>query len=146
MKTLLYSIILVATTLMSCGSHEDTTDKPQDKIVENAVSGKENLIDVKGNLYTEYYPGKKQIKFQGPQDEAGKRHGLWKFFNEKGMEISTTMYSHGLKHGHSVVKYDNGAIFYVGEYDNDQQVGIWKTYDKNGALSSEKDFGSLVNE
>lgn len=146
MRTLFYSLCLGSLILLSCDSSESEKENQDEIEVIDQSTDKEDLVDVKGNIYTEYYPGKKQIKFQGPQDDDKKRHGLWKFFNEKGKEISTTMYSHGLKHGHSVVKYDNGAIFYVGEYSNDEQIGIWKTYNENGTLNSEKDFGQAVNE
>lgn len=146
MKTLFYSLLLGSLILLSCDSSKNEKETQDETAAVEEKIEKEELIEVKGNMYTEYYPGKKQIKFQGPQDDDKKRHGLWKFFNENGIEISSTMYSHGLKHGHSVVKYDNGAIFYVGEYSNDVQIGIWKTYDKNGNLNSEKDFGPAVSE
>ncbi len=135
------ALIGMCALLAGCKAQE-----PEEKITEDTTENpgpvdKKDLIVIEKNVYTEYYPGKKQIKFQGPQDEQGKRHGQWFFYNEKGTNISTTMYEHGLKHGHSVVKYENGAIFYVGEYQNDVQVGIWKTYKPTGELDTEKDYG-----
>lgn len=138
-----YLIILGACLLMAACNEplEKETDKETEEIVPE-----ENLIDINGNLYTEYYPGRKKVRFQGTQDEEGQRHGKWNFYNEKGSEISMTMYDHGLKHGHSIVKYDNGGIFYMGEYHKDKQVGIWKTYKPDGTLDSEKDYGPAPQE
>lgn len=128
--------------LLAACSTEEPKDTEKETTEETGPVDKKDLIVIEGDLYTEYYPGKKQIKFQGTQDDDGQRHGKWSFYNEKGLEISMTMYEHGKKHGHSIVKYENGAVFYVGEYYNDVQTGIWKTYKPNGELDSEKDFGN----
>lgn len=136
------AFVMLTTFLVACSPSEEQV-KSENKIeTETSVeTDKKDLIDIKANTYTEYYPGRKQIKFQGTQDDSGLRHGKWSFFNENGIEISTTMYAHGKKHGHSVVKFENGAVFYVGEYNQDEQVGIWKTYNPDGSLNSEKNFG-----
>ena len=102
---------------------------------------KESLVDIHDGIFTEYYPGKKQKKFQGEQDENGQRQGKWTFYGPEGLELSTTHYEHGIRHGHSIVKYPNGAIHYYGEYNMDQQIGIWKSYDMQGNLTEEKDYG-----
>jgi antitoxin component YwqK of YwqJK toxin-antitoxin module len=138
-----YLFIIGACMVLAACS--DPIEEPVDDNTEE-IAPAENLIEINGNQYTEYYPGRKKIKFQGTQDEEGKRHGQWSFYNEKGIEISMTMYEHGLKHGHSIVKYENGAIFYMGEYHKDQQVGVWKTYASNGKLETEKDFGPAPEE
>jgi len=122
--------------LISC---EEETQK---KIDTTPKVEEEQLVEVKDGMYREYYPGKKQLKFEGMQDENKQRHGKWSFFNEKGVEITVSYYEHGKKHGHSIVKYPNGAVYYYGEYDNDKMVGIWKTYDEKGKLIEEKDYGS----
>ena len=106
-----------------------------------APEKEENLVEMKNGMYTEWYPGKKQIKFKGPQDENKKRHGIWKFYSEKGNELSYTVYEHGLKSGYTIVKYPNGVIHYTGEYRNDKAVGVWKIYDPNGKLKSEVNKG-----
>ena len=92
------------------------------------------------NIFTEYYPGKKAIKFRGEQDEEGRRNGVWLYYSENGEELSMTNYEHGIKEGHTMVKYPNGAIHYTGEYTNDQPSGVWKTYDAMGKLTSTKDY------
>ena len=62
-------------------------------------------------------------------------------FSETGNELSMTVYEHGTKHGHSIVKYPNGVLHYTGEYKDNEQIGIWKTYSIEGELVTTKDFG-----
>ncbi len=145
MRYICYTLLVFS--LLSCGSKETenvTSDKesvnPTPEIIEPIID-KEDLVEIKGNTYTEYYPGKENIRFQGPQDEEGNRHGKWLFFSETGEELSMTMYEHGKKHGHSIVKYPNGVLRYTGEYADDQPVGIWKTYNTNGEMTNVKDYG-----
>lgn len=132
-KTLFY--LLLSATLFSCNGNENDaesakTEKPED------------LVVIENDLFTEYYPGKKQIKFQGMQDESKKRHGKWVFYSETGKELSITHYSHGAKEGHTIVKYPNGNLRYVGEYSNDLEVGIWIYYDEKGK-KTEKDYDAI---
>lgn len=127
-----YRLILIALLLITAACKEE---------IKEEKKAPENLISIKNGVFTQYYPGKKHIKFQGAQDDKGNRNGKWSFYNENGLELSTTMYDHGKKHGHSIVKYPNGAIFYLGEYFQDKKVGVWRTYDQAGKLMEEKDFG-----
>ena len=132
MKVFIGAFILLS-LLVSCN------DKQED---QSAVTEKkEDLVEIKNGIYTEWYPGKKNIKFQGAQDEKAQRNGKWVFFSESGNELSITFYSRGLKEGFTVVKYPSGRIHYRGEYRNDTIVGLWTTYDENGKVSKEKDFG-----
>jgi antitoxin component YwqK of YwqJK toxin-antitoxin module len=133
MKTL---IILIGICLLISCSRENKNQS------NNIPTKKESLVEIHNGIFTEYYPGKKQKKFQGEQDENGQRHGKWTFYGTDGLELSTSHYEHGIRHGHSVVKYPNGAIHYYGEYNMDQQIGIWKSYDMQGNLTEEKDYGN----
>ncbi len=101
----------------------------------------EQLIEVKHGLYSEWYPGKKQLKFQGSIDKKGNRDGKWVFFSPEGNELSTSVYENGKREGFSVVKYPNGAVHYRGEYRKDVMVGIWTTFDEKGKVLNEKDYG-----
>lgn len=105
------------------------------------ITEKENLVDIKNGIYTEWYPGKKSKKFEGAQDEKYRRNGKWVFFSEGGNELSITFYTNGQKDGFSVVKYPNGKMHYRGEYRKDIKVGVWTTYDINGKITKEKDYG-----
>jgi antitoxin component YwqK of YwqJK toxin-antitoxin module len=132
MKVFIGAFIFLS-LLVSCnGKQED-----QSAVTEK----KEDLVEIKNGIYTEWYPGKKKIKFQGGQDEKAQRNGKWVFYSESGNELSFTFYSSGLKDGFTVVKYPSGRIHYRGEYRNDTIVGLWTTYDENGKVSKEKDFG-----
>ena len=129
-------IVFVFVTLFLIFGCENTTDKKIDKKIKI-----ENLVEVKDGVFTEWYPGKKQIKFQGGQDELGNRDGKWSFYAENGTELSFTLYDHGKKEGFSLVKYPNGRIHYRGEYQNDKMIGLWSTYDEKGNLITEKEYG-----
>ena len=128
MKVFIGAFILFS-LLISC------KDKQVDKIVK-----KENLVEIKDGIYTEYYPGKKNKKFQGAQDEKSRRDGKWVFYSEKGNELSITFYTNGLKNGFTMVKYPSGRMHYRGEYRNDTIVGLWTTYDQNGKITKEKNY------
>ncbi|MFM7596010.1 MAG: toxin-antitoxin system YwqK family antitoxin [Flavobacteriales bacterium] len=123
--------VFFALVLAAC-----TTKEPTKKHV-NA----EKLIEVKNGVYSEWYPGKKQLKFHGSIDKKGNRQGKWVFYSEQGNEQSITVYNKGLREGFSLVKYPNGAMHYRGEYRNDQMVGVWTTYNEKGKVISEKDYG-----
>jgi antitoxin component YwqK of YwqJK toxin-antitoxin module len=128
-------ILFVSLVAFACSRNEEKeeqTTKKSEKI--------ESLVEIKNGIFTEYYPGKKQIKFQGEQDNMGNRHGKWTFYSESGIEMSSTHYEHGKKHGASFAKYPNGAMHYMGEYENDKEVGVWKMYDEKGTLVTEKDY------
>jgi antitoxin component YwqK of YwqJK toxin-antitoxin module len=132
---LLLSILILA----ACSSEVEAPKTPTKKVKE------EVLVEIKNGVYTEWYPGKKQIKFKGGQDEHRKRHGVWTFYSETGNELSVTVYEHGLREGFTIVKYPNGAIHYRGEYLHDKTVGVWTTYDEKGKFVSETDFGYPKN-
>ncbi|TXI87107.1 MAG: hypothetical protein E6Q37_02665 [Crocinitomicaceae bacterium] len=120
--------ISLAISVVGCTEKEETAEKPK-------IEKKEDLVVVKNGLFTEYYPGKKQVKFQGQQDELKQRHGRWTFYSESGIELSITHYIHGVKHGHTIVKYPNGNMHYVGEYDNGKEIGKWQMYDEQGNVT-----------
>ena len=126
-------IFLLMSLLVACSTEESNAEK--------GIVKEEVLVEIKDGIYTEWYPGKKQIKYKGGQDEENRRHGVWTFFSDNGKELSVTMYDHGMREGFTVVKYPSGAMHYRGEYKNDQTVGVWTTYDEKGKLLSEKDFG-----
>lgn len=135
MKLRISLVLLVSISILSCSRNEKTEEQAPEK-KENI----ESLVEIKNGVFTEYYPGKKQIKFQGEQDNIGNRQGKWTFYSETGIELSSTHYEHGKKHGASFAKYPNGALHYIGEYENDKEVGIWKMYDEKGNLATEKDY------
>lgn len=129
-RFLIFGILVIM--LSACTGNAET---------ENTAKQPENLVEIKDGIYTEYYPGKKQVKFQGGQDEQKRRNGVWTFFSEQGEEQSVTIYEHGLREGHTIVKYPGGGIRYRGEYHQDTMIGVWTTYDIKGNVITEKDYG-----
>ena len=122
-------LILLALLVYSCGENDSNFLKPK-KV--------ENLVEIKNGVYTEWYPGKKNIKFQGPQDNNHLRNGKWVFFSEGGEELSITFYENGKREGFTIVKYPNGRLHYRGEYQDDKIVGDWITYNEKGKVTSEQ--------
>ena len=133
-----YLVIFCALSILIACGEEEEKKKP---VVE--PEKKEVLTETKNGTFTQYYPGKKKVKFQGPQDAEGRRHGIWYFYDEAGTQISMTDYKHGKKHGVSLKRFPNGSIHYTGEYVEDQQVGVWKTYSADGSLVNSTDYSEL---
>jgi len=133
-----YLLMLCALSLLvACGEEEEKKEQIQEPEKE------EVLTEVNNGEFTEYYPGKKKVKFQGPQDKEGRRHGIWYFYDESGRQISMTDYKHGEKHGVSLKRFPNGQVHYTGEYKENVQVGIWKTYEMDGTLIDSTNYTEL---
>jgi len=139
MKLLYFFIISLALFIFeSCSSEKK--DQPNKSI---RPKEEKTLIELKNGIYTEYYPGRKKIKIQGAQNNQKQREGKWVFYSESGLELSITYYENGKRTANSIVKYPNGTLRYVGEYENDQMIGVWKYYDEKGNLIQEKDYGRI---
>lgn len=128
-------IVTFSVQLQSCSEEKKPVKKEKKE---------ESLIEIKDGIFTEYYPGRKAVKMQGPQDEKGIRNGRWKFFAENGVEMSMTEYKNGLKEGFTFVRFPNGAMRYNGEYHEDKQAGIWRYYDEQGKVIQEIDYSKLT--
>ena len=131
-------VFLLATLFLISACENNPENNPKKK---NEKIPKEKLVEVKDGVFTEWYPGKKSIKYQGGQDELGNRDGKWTFYAENGTELTYTQFSRGKKDGYSLVKYPNGNIHYTGEYQNDEMVGVWSTFDEKGNLLTKKEYG-----
>lgn len=128
-------IFLLAGIVLSCAGNEASGDAQSMSILP-----KEVLVDSINGQYKEWYAGKKQLKYIGGQDSKGRRHGRWIHYLESGIEKSMTTYTHGMREGFSIVKYDNGMIFYRGEWHKDEKVGLWTTYNTEGDMVSEINY------
>ncbi len=116
---------------------ENTKGAPQ---TEKPVNP-EDLIEVVGNTYKEYYDAAKtKIKFEGEQDENKERHGKWVYYSEAGNEMNTSHYKHGVLHGFMQVRRPNGAFYYHGDFIDGERSGLWKFYDEQGKFSYEKNY------
>lgn len=125
-------IASISLTISSCGEEKKAPKKETT----------DNLVEIKNGIYTEYYPGRKAVKFKGPQDDNSLRNGRWFFYDERGNELSMTEYVNGKKHGFIFVRYPNGTMRYTGEFNMDVEAGLWKFYKEDGSLASEKDYGN----
>ena len=130
MKFLLALLLIIPVVFStSCGG-ENKKDKPK----------KEKLVDIKNGVYTEYYPGRKAIKFQGQMTKEGDRNGRWVFFAENGTEMSLTEYNYGVRHGLIMVRYPTGNVRYTGFYTNGKESGEWHFFKEDGTLDMTKNY------
>lgn len=138
MKNIIFLLGFGCLFLFACEDFIDESDER--KTNEQTQENPEDLIERMPGIYREYYPGKRQLKIAGPLDAEDKRNGAWESYFENGQMNSTTYFIHGIKEGHSIVYHPNGTIHYVGEYKNDQKIGLWLTYNNQGELISEDSF------
>lgn len=123
-------ILFVGVFVVGCGETEKPK-RPEPIKIENLPL----ITESEDGKYTEWYPGREQVKISGRYDENKGRTGIWKYYSPEGVELSVTVYMNGLRDGHTVVKHPNGALHYTGEYYEDERVGEWKFYDENGELT-----------
>lgn len=139
MKKLLFIITVAVFT--ACSGEESSDMAAKAGQVENTdTSEDKNVVTIKGDNYTEYYPGTEIVKFEGKLDENGDRMGRWVYFSKNGKELSSTEYVHGKKDGVSIVKYNNGVVRYIGQYKDDKKVGKWTYRNEDGSLDKEVDY------
>jgi antitoxin component YwqK of YwqJK toxin-antitoxin module len=131
-----FTFLLVAFVL-GCAGNEATENASSLPVIKE-----EALVDSLNGQYKEWYAGRHQLKYIGGQDADGRRHGRWTHYLESGVEKSMTTYTHGLREGFSIVKYDNGMIFYRGEWHKDEKVGLWTTYSPTGDMVSEINYSN----
>ena len=140
MKNILIYMVF-SMLIFACVSEKEK----QDGSISNKGTNKKNTDVLKDTLdfeYKEWYPGRAQLKIEGSFDKNSQRHGKWVSYNTAGKELSMTTYTHGLKQGYSIVKYQNGAIYYRGEYTMDEKTGLWTFYNKKGEVSKEINYDS----
>lgn len=138
MRNWLY-ILLVLFVFFSCENGEKSKSHKDNQKTEQQNERPLKITDENGNI-KEWYPGHKQLKMSGRKDKDGKRTGIWRYYSEQGVELSVTVYNHGVKDGHIIVKHPNGAVYYVGEYLKGEPIGVWEFYDENGNLTQTKDY------
>ncbi|MDB3905619.1 hypothetical protein N9335_04010 [Crocinitomicaceae bacterium] len=145
MKNPLIYIIFIL-IIFACGEDVSFEKNDNDSLPTDLNANTKNDI-FKGNLKDttdfkcqEWYPGGEQIKIEGGLDRQKRRHGKWISYFDNGKECSMTTYTHGLRQGFSIVKYPNGTINYMGEYNKDKQVGQWKFYNEKGKKVNEVNY------
>lgn len=128
-----FSLVLF---IFSCSEEEKRTD--ENVAAEQFKAELPLVVEDENGRYTEWYPGREQIKMTGTKDKEGRKVGIWKFYTERGVEQSITEYIEGKKDGIILVRHPNGTIYYKGKYEMDEPVGVWKFYNNQGQLIERK--------
>jgi len=61
---------------------------------------------------------------------------------DNGLPRFKGAYLDGLMHGYWEFYRKDGSLMRSGNFDRDQQVGVWKTFDRDGKLVKETKFKS----
>jgi len=114
------------------------------KLVKTSIYSGGKVIDIEAQDIIKdlaVYFDNGRIKEQG-KTKNGKRHGMWKFYDERGKLISTTNYAKGSvlqkqksqKIEKSLVYHNNGRLKEEGFTKNGKKNGAWKSYTSKGKL------------
>lgn len=135
-------IFLTLVLCVSCNSDKSEAELEREnrknRIIEN--ENRPLIQEGENGEYIEWYPGHKQMKIKGRKNEDGERNGVWRYYYENGVEQSVGVYTNGKKEGIYIVRYPNNLLRYRGEYEEDEQVGIWQFYDEEGNLIETKNY------
>ena len=70
-----------------------------------------------------------------------KKNGYYRLINQKTGKVKILKhYKNGIVHGKLLYYWDNGQVHLTGQYENMRRVGIWKTYNSEGALILEENY------
>ena len=119
MKYLLTALLALCTiSLWSCADSQqkesETQPKPQD------------LVEIKDGHYKEWYPSKKQVKYEGMLNKNGDREGKWNFYTEKGNLRSFTFYNAHKKKwifSRKILQWENSLLWRISRRPNGRGVG-----------------------
>lgn len=133
-------ILLIAGLIGGCNTMEEVVEethpdgKPKKVVVYADPDG--DRTKVQETLY--YLNG--QAEQDGKLNENTLREGKWTYWYEDGKVWSEYHYQNGARHGICKVYFPNGQARYEGQWENDQPVGHWKFWNKDGSLVREKDY------
>jgi antitoxin component YwqK of YwqJK toxin-antitoxin module len=141
MKWLKINIFFLGLVVFSsCNSEIEVVEKKFENGNDERVVVYQKVGEEKIKLReTEYYENG-TTKIVGSFVENDKRNGKWSYWYENGNLWSECDYQNGLRHGKSVVYFENGTKRYEGNFENDKPVGIWYFWDENGTLANEKNY------
>ncbi len=63
-------------------------------------------------------------------------------FYENGLPRFKGEYREGKMHGHWEFYRKDGSLMRSGDFDMDRQIGVWRTFDREGKLVKETNFGN----
>lgn len=113
-------IALLAGIVISCGSKSEHIKTDEVKSPQATTQ------------HTEYY-NDGSVKMKGGL-KGEKRIGKWESFYPNGYKWSEVTYRDGLKHGPTIVYYENGIMRYQGYYHSDNRSDLWVFYDTTGTV------------
>ena len=132
-------LIYLSLVLLMFSCSEDEKKETNDSVdAEQFKAELPLVVEDENGRYTEWYPGREQVKMKGTKDDQGRKVGIWKLYTQRGVEQSITEYKEGKKDGIIIVRHPTGAIYYKGKYEMDEPVGVWKFYDEKGQLIERK--------
>ena len=71
------------------------------------------------------------------------QNGYYRLLNQRTGKVKILKhYKNGIVHGKLLYYWDNGQVHLTGQYEKMNRVGIWKTYDSEGALILEENYNS----
>jgi hypothetical protein len=82
-------------------------------------------------------------EYVGTFDEAGQRHGEWRYFYDSGQLWSLGEYNHGLKEGKKEVYWPDGTKRYEGQFTGDEKSGSWVFYNPDGTVLQKRNFDAI---
>ncbi len=99
------------------------------------TSIKDGLLD--GNTTIYYNSGtKKEVRGYS----KGKKEGIWKTWNEAGVQTAEAGFKNGLKDGNWFIWDDTGVKRYEMFYEKGEKKGLWIIRDENGKEVSRDEF------
>jgi|688.fasta_scaffold01998_22 hypothetical protein len=73
-------------------------------------------------------------------ERDGKRQGLWRTYDEKGVLLSEVTFLDNLREGPAAEWFANGLPLFRGHYSKDKQDGEYESYHPNGQVLSRGQF------
>jgi|GEM_PF-2522394 len=73
-------------------------------------------------------------------ERDGKRQGLWRTYDEKGVLLSEVTFVDNLREGPAAEWFENGLPLFRGHYSKDKQDGEYESYHPNGQVLSRGQF------
>jgi antitoxin component YwqK of YwqJK toxin-antitoxin module len=144
MKNKLLLLILTLITHVSTAQVQEHDCPPDSKLKKEKV-GKESICicangDILNGKTVGYYSNGK-LKFENHW-ENGKKVGVWKEWNKKGVLVMEAAYANGEQHGIESYFFDKGSIKVLTTYEKGKKNGRVAEWFESGVQNTEGSFKS----